>query len=180
MLALTVEFFRITTSPCTQDNSGNPISPNPKSFPYPSSPNCSLTCNVNDGPFSPIRKGSANNIYVIPAPDRFTFGTATLLAAGCCIPAILSLIYMWNKILEINWKAHFGGANEVEPASNQGTEGPTANELTRLDTYIKKFLKVVEIPVHAAAVLLILVLGEWNFFSYQVNYQTEPIQSIGK
>jgi hypothetical protein len=53
---------------------------------------------------------------------------------------------MWNKSLEINWKAHFGGANEVEPAPNQGAEGPTANELRRLDTYIKKFLKVVEIP----------------------------------
>jgi hypothetical protein len=46
--------------------------------------------------------GSANNIYVIPAPQIITFGTATLLAAACCIPAILNLISTWDKILQVS------------------------------------------------------------------------------
>jgi hypothetical protein len=51
-----------------------------------------------------MRQRAQNNIYVVPAPEKLTFGTATLLAAACCIPAILSLVSMWNKILEINCK----------------------------------------------------------------------------
>lgn len=32
-----------------------------------------------------MRSGSVNNIYVIPAPRKLSFGTVTILAAGCCV-----------------------------------------------------------------------------------------------
>lgn len=42
------------------------------------------------------------------------------------------------------------------------------------------FLNAVEVPLFSAAVLAILIIGERNFFSHQVDYQTEPIASIGE
>lgn len=128
-----------------------------------------------------MRGGSANNIYVIPAPDKLTFGTATLLAAACCIPAVLSLISMWNKILEINWKSRFGDRNRDELHEQiEGTNGATIENMTRVNNLVRLFLKAVEVPVFGAIVLLLIIFGERNFFSSQVNYQTEPIASIGK
>ena len=129
-----------------------------------------------------MRGGSANNIYVIPAPDKLTFGTATLLAAACCIPAILSLISMWNKILEINWKARFGHGDEDERVDEpiEGTNSATIGKMREVNALVRLFLSAVEIPVFGAAVLAILIIGERNFFSLQVKYQTEPIASIGR
>ena len=180
LLSLTVEFFRIKTSDCTHDNSGKPISPDTGEFPYGAT--CGLTCSVGQGPKSPMRDGSANNIYVIPAPDKLTFGMATLLAAACCIPAILSLISMWNKILEINWHTRRGDGDEDERINEpiEGTNGATIETMRRINALIRSFLSVVEIPIFGAAVLAILIIGERNFFSFPVRYQTEPIASIGK
>jgi hypothetical protein len=129
-----------------------------------------------------MRGGSVNNIYVIPAPDKLTFGTATLLAAACCIPAILSLVSMWNKILEINWKSRFGNGDEDERIDKpiEGTNGATIKRMSGVNTLIRMFLSAVEVPVFGAAVLAILIMGERNLFSHQVMYQTEPIASIGK
>lgn len=49
-----------------------------------------------------------------------------------------------------------------------------------VNSLIRRFLSVVEVPVFGAAVLAILIIGEMNFFTKQVRYQTEPIASIGK
>ncbi|KAI5203296.1 hypothetical protein E4T38_05200 [Aureobasidium subglaciale] len=133
--------------------------------------NCTLVCTAELGPFSPMRKEAANNIYVIPAPTRLTFGTVTLLCAACCIPAILSLISMWNKILEINWKSRSGAVAEKDPEERKVRD---------INALIKRFLNVIEAPLFGLAVVVILILGEINLFSHQVNYQTEPIQSIGQ
>jgi hypothetical protein len=129
-----------------------------------------------------MRRDAANNIYVIPAPDRLTFGMATLLAAACCVPAILSLIFMWTKILEINWKTRFGNREEDDGVDEPiaGTNGATIGKMDSVNNMVRLFLSVVEIPVFSGAVLAILALGERNFFSYQVRYQTEPIQSVGR
>lgn len=180
LLSLTVEFIRIKTSHCTHDNDGNPITPTVAQFNYTLT--CGLTCSVDQGPFSPIRGGSANNIYVIPAPDKLTFDTATLLAAGCCIPAILSLISMWNKILEINWKSRFGKKDQDQLVNEliEGTNGATIRKMNGVNDRIRRLLSGLEIPLFSAAVLAILILGERNFWSHQVLYQTEPIASIGK
>ncbi|ODH45499.1 hypothetical protein GX48_08423, partial [Paracoccidioides brasiliensis] len=178
LLSLAVEFFRIQPRSCPFDEFGRPIPSNPRKFPYGT--RCGLTCSEEKGPFSPMRGGSASNIYVIPAPDRITFGTATLMAAACCIPAVLSLISMWSKILEANRKKRFGGENEQVDMPIEGTNGATIKRMNSVNSLIRLFLSVVEIPVFGAAVLGILILGEMNFFSPQVVYQTEPVASIGQ
>jgi hypothetical protein len=179
LLSLTVEFFRLKSSDCMDDN-GNPISTSASEFDFGIS--CGLTCDTVNGPFSPMRGGSANNIYVIPAPERLTFGTATLFSAACCIPAILSLVSMWNKILEVNWKTRFGDPDEEERRNEtiSGTNGATVEKMKGVNAMIRSFLSAVEVPVFGAAILAILIIGERNFFSDQVNYQTEPWASIGK
>jgi hypothetical protein len=179
-LSLTVEFYRISTSDCTQDDSGNPI-PDETEFPYSKGTTCGLVCSIEDGPFSPMRTESASNIYVIPAPDKLTSGTATLLAAACCIPAILFLVSMWNTILENNWKSRFGaGRDEGIDEPIEGTNDATIRKMRGVNKRIKSFLGVVEALVFGGAVIAILVIGENNFWSPQVRYQTEPIASIGR
>lgn len=128
-----------------------------------------------------MRGGSQDNIYLIPTPDKLTFGTATLLASACCIPAILYLVFMWFKILEINWKIRWG--HKEEDSLNEvieGTNGATVGTMKGINSLVSQFLSAVEVPLFAAAVLLIVVFGERNFFSRQVQYQSEPIQSIGQ
>lgn len=178
LLSLTVEFFRIQTSNCTHD--GKPLATNIGQFPY--GVTCGLVCSPDEGPFSPMRREAANNIYVIPAPDKLTFGAGTLLAAACCIPAILSLISMWNKILEINWKSRWGNVHASEHLNDpiEGTNGATLGGMNAVNAWVRDHLSAVESPIYGAAVLAILIVGERNFFSSQVRYQTEPIASVGR
>jgi len=180
LLSLTVEFFRIKSTDCTHADDGTPMSSHASDFPYGNS--CGLICDVDRGPFSPMRGGSANNIYVIPAPERLTFGTATLFSAACCVPAILSLVSMWNKILEVNWKARFGEPEEEEQRNEtiSGTNGATIEKMKGVNAIIRSFLSAVEVPVFGAAILAILIIGERNFFSAQVVYQTEPWANVGR
>ncbi|KAG2021441.1 hypothetical protein GB937_004778 [Aspergillus fischeri] len=179
LLSLTIEFYRIDLHPCTVN--GRPIFKNSDEFRYGTTM-CDLTCSVEAGPFSPMRQGSANDIYVIPAPEKLTFGAATLLAAACCIPAILSLASMWNKILEINWTRRFGNPdrNKKQDEVIEGTNGATLGTMNKVNEMIRSFLSVVEVPIFGAAVLVIILIGEMNFFSSQVQYQTEQIKSIGQ
>ncbi|KAK5724925.1 hypothetical protein LTR17_013414 [Elasticomyces elasticus] len=169
LLSLTIEFYRINTTPCSHDSSGIPISTKPGRFPYGNA-TCGLTCNTESGPFSPIRGGSGNNIYVIPAPDTLTFNAATLLAAACCVPAVLLLVMMWMQILEQIWRKANDNGDGME--SVRRTKGSTK--------VLKLFRKYCEVPLWAAAVLGILITGERNFFSSQVRYQTEPMASVGQ
>lgn len=169
LLSLAVEFFRTKSQIC-KSSSGGLISL--VDFNYGTT-NCSLVCTEELGPFSPMRTDAANNIYVIPAPTLLTFGTATLLCAACCIPAILTLISMWNKILEINWKSRF--TVDTEKKSD-----PEEKKVKAINSLIKRFLNVIEAPLFGLAVVVILILGEINLFSRQVRYQTEPIASIGQ
>ncbi|GFF28719.1 hypothetical protein IFM58399_02067 [Aspergillus lentulus] len=179
LLSLTIEFYRIKPHPCTVN--GRPIFKNSDEFHYGTTM-CNLTCSVVAGPFSPMRQGSANDIYVIPVPEKLTFGAATLLAAACCIPAILSLASMWNKILEINWTRRFGNPdrNKKQDEVIEGTNGATLGTMNKVNEMIRSFLSVVEVPIFGAAVLVIILIGEMNFFSDQVRYQTERIESIGQ
>ena len=157
--------------------------------------------------------GSANNIYVIPAPDKLTFNAGTLLSAACCIPAILLLIINWNKIRETNLKEKLfrdkldrdaGAPKRAEPgdthnqvtgtvceageASEQGartgegaeqTDECTCNDIEAEHRGNRRTRNLVTTPIFGAAILSILAVGEWNFFSPQVQYQTEPMASIG-
>ncbi|KAF3055128.1 hypothetical protein GL218_07528 [Daldinia childiae] len=178
LLSLTVEFFRITTSPCTHDESGHPIPIHDhKDFPYENA-FCNLTCSIEKGPWSPLRQGATNEIYVIPAPSRLAFNAVTLLAAACCIPAVLSLVSMWNKILEINWKSRFGPAKGDQLI--EGTNGATVETMSKVNHVVRLFLSTLEVPLFSAAVIAIIIFGELNFFSPEVSYQTEPMGSIGQ
>ena len=173
---MTVEFFRLKTSDCTHDDSGNPISPNAGDFPYGTS--CNITCSVEEGPFSPLRGGSANNIYVIPVPDRLTFGMASLLAAACCIPAIIWLVSMVKKILVINWKICVSSRDPSDYI--EGTNGATDEKMEKINGLINLFLRAVEVPVLSAIAFAILIIGERNFSSVPVRYQIEPMTTIGR
>ncbi|KAI1483357.1 hypothetical protein F4774DRAFT_160074 [Daldinia eschscholtzii] len=178
LLSLTVEFFRTTTSPCTHDESGNPLPLGDYSkFPYDNA-SCNLTCSIEKGPWSPLRKDATDEIYVIPAPNRLAFDAVTLLAAACCIPAVLSLVSMWSKILEINWKSRFGPAKADELI--EGTNGATVERMSKVNSVVRLFLSTLEVPLFSAAVIAIIIFGEMNFFSPQVEYQTEPMNSIGQ
>lgn len=187
LLSLTVEFYRTNSVPCSSDPFGNPlVNSRPGDFPYGNeSFTCGYQCSIGPGnPWSPMRAwdSSQNNIYIIPAPFVLTFGTATLLAAACCLPAILSLVTMWNHIAEFNWRQRFfAKEQEKDEEIIEGTNGATTGQMKYLNQNIKKYLKIaVELPVFGAAVLAILVIGEKNFWSKPVNYMTEPIASVGE
>jgi hypothetical protein len=79
---------------------------------------------------------------------------------------------MWNKIRWINWNAVFGAKDIEKEALIEGTDGATVA--------IKKFPIIPEVLVFGAAVLFVLILGEMNFFSIQVSWQTESMSAIGK
>ncbi|KAI0172675.1 hypothetical protein GGR52DRAFT_417172 [Hypoxylon sp. FL1284] len=177
LLSLTVEFFRINTLDCHYGPPSFPAKPGDKDFEHLADV-CGIPCSIDDGPHSPLRQGSANEIAIIPAPSRLTFDAAILIAAACCIPALLSLVSMWNKILEINWKARFGQEDKDEPI--EGTNGATVKGMGRVNSRIKLFLSTLEIPLFGTAVLAILIVGELNLFSPEVIYQTEPMTSIGQ
>ncbi|KAI0477261.1 hypothetical protein GGR56DRAFT_398945 [Xylariaceae sp. FL0804] len=187
LLSLTVEFYRSGPSDCLVDNEFNLRKPNISYL----GDQCNPSCVVGPGgPYSPLRQGSANNIYVIPIPRRLTFDAGTLLAAACCIPAILSLIFTWNRILQINWKQRpscsymtgYGRQDDKERLNQPivGTNGATEGKMINVNDRIKGFIYRLVAPVFGGAILGILVTGERNFFSPQVNYQTEPMTSVGQ
>ncbi|CAM1500535.1 Fc.00g096970.m01.CDS01 [Cosmosporella sp. VM-42] len=183
LICMAVEFYQIDTVDCLYSNSGDPVSSNAAEFPYMEGNNCGLVCSVENGPRSPMRGGSADNIYVIPAPETLTFGTSTLLASACCVHAILCLVSMWDKVLEINWKKRFGRQEEQTHGSNEiisGTNGATKGIMKNVNDTIGFFLKILAIPLFGGAGLAILIVGEINFFSRQVYYQTEPMANVGQ
>ncbi|KAJ5242738.1 uncharacterized protein N7469_001065 [Penicillium citrinum] len=181
LLSLTVEFIRIEPIDCPLDDPASSQWAQNRTFSYNSK--CGMVCG-EDGPYSPLRQGAADNIYVIPVPQELTFNTATLIAAACCVPAILSLVSTWIKILEINWERLSSGnaasAEKSEEEPIQGTNGATPKQMKGITSRIRGWLTLIETPVFVAAVLAILIKGEMNFFSKPVMYQTEPISSIGQ
>ncbi|KPM40519.1 hypothetical protein AK830_g6074 [Neonectria ditissima] len=182
LLCLAVEFYRIHTVDCPSTRSGDPMPLDLSEFPWGINDTCGMRCSTDKGPFSPMRGGAADNVYVIPAPDKLTFGTATLLAAACCVHAILCLISMWDKIVEINWKQRHrnGGEDDQSNTVIDGTNGATPAMMKGINGRIQYFLRVIAIPIFGGAGLAILIIGEMNFFSRQVRYQTEPIASVGQ
>lgn len=182
-MSLAVEFYRSNTHPC--QTGGSSRVPSLEDFPYGYEDICGLVCSEQNGPFSSLRQGATSEIYVVPKPATLPFGMAMFLAAAECVPAILSLISMWNKILEINWKTRRGrGALEKEKSEDQniipGTNGATFKGMKDVNQAIRSLLSAVEVPVFGGAWLAVLIIGEINFWSPQVQYHTEPISNIGK
>lgn len=133
-----------------------------------------------------MRQGSANNIYVIPVPRVLTFGTATLLAAGCCVHTIVWMASMTDKVFEnhrgLAARLRLGSGIDDTPADEpiSGTNGATKGTMKGVNNKIRYFLSVVAIPVFGGAGLAIIIVGEINFFSGPVSYQVEPLASIGE
>jgi hypothetical protein len=129
-----------------------------------------------------MRKGSSSDIYVIPAPSRLTFGTATLLAAACCVHTIVWMASMAELVFEDNWKSPFGIKVDDSQADEQipGTNGATKKTMRDVNAMIRFFLSVVAVPIFGGAGLAILIIGEINFFSGPVSYQVESLASIGE
>ncbi|XEU96074.1 hypothetical protein FSHL1_001359 [Fusarium sambucinum] len=178
LLSMTIEFYRIETHDCTKDASGNHVSNIASDFNYIDGNNCGLICSTQNGPTSPMRGGSADNIYVVPAPHTLTFSAATLLAAACCVHAVLCLVSMWDRVLEINWRRRFGRQQEENDANEE--EDANKGVMKTVNDTIGFFLRILAVPVFGGAGLAILIVGEINFFSPQVDYQTEPMANIGQ
>ncbi|OHW93473.1 transferase family III-like protein [Colletotrichum incanum] len=174
LLSLAVEFYRANSTPCFFDDAGNSISQNPARFPYGNAI-CGLMCSQQNGPSSLLRTKAASEIFVVPIPTKLPLGNSMFLAAAECVPAILSLVSMWVKI-KTNPDAEKGRDNERIPGAN----GATFGNMKSVNASIRGFLNAVEIPVFAGAVVAILVIGEINFFSPQMDYHTEPMGSIGQ
>ncbi|KAK4034176.1 hypothetical protein C8A01DRAFT_49373 [Parachaetomium inaequale] len=176
LLALTVEFFRSNSKPCTDDGFGRPLYRG-SDFPYDET-TCGLICAVGNGPYSPMRDGSADNIYVVPAPYILNFGAATLIAAASCVPGILSMVSIWNKIAKTNWRKQFGAPDVDEVI--EGTNGATVKGMKSVNNVIRRLIGFVEVPVFGGGVLAVIVAGELNFWSKPLYFQTEPIANIGQ
>ncbi|KAJ4347998.1 uncharacterized protein N0V89_009370 [Didymosphaeria variabile] len=181
LLSLAVEFYRVTPIECP-----TPV-PGGKHFPY-GNETCGLICSEDDptgrSPYSPLRAGPAANIGVIPIPTVLTFNTGMLVATACCVPAVVSLMFTWDKILALHWKRRFGHHEQTERNRSiepiEGTNGATEAHMDGINGAIRRVLKVIEIPLFSAAILAILITGEINFFSHQVRWETEPIASVGQ
>ncbi|SPQ23353.1 8f51fb86-6afc-4726-999c-8081591eaeb9 [Thermothielavioides terrestris] len=176
LVSLTVEFFRTDSRPCTDDGSGQPLYRGAE-FPYGKA-TCGMICSPDAGPFSPMRTGASDNINVVPAPTILNFGAATLIAAACCVPGILSMVSMWDKILRTNWAKQFGHGDTDELIS--GTNGATEKGMKTVNDVIRRLLGLVEIPVFGGAVLALIVTGELNFWSKAMKYDTDPLGNISQ
>jgi hypothetical protein len=92
---------------------------------------------------------------------------------------------MWNEILKLTFKRLFSMEEErkwkYEPLSaHDPLVDPHVAIMERLKIYVKIFLATTEIPLFSGAIFLILFIGERNFFSPQVSFQTQSISSPGK
>lgn len=115
-----------------------------------------------------------------------TLRTAILVSLGCCIPAAISLIAMWQKLLHANAKKlgwpGLAPANSMrEKASRRARNSstPTEPDITRVEAFIVHFLRVVEYLVFAFLFLAVVVLGEVNFSSHEMLIGVEPMAAVG-
>lgn len=88
---------------------------------------------------------------------------------------------MWTKMLNIRLANRFRVTDPEEGGESlTKTNTVTTISMKPINMVVQEFLRLVEVPIYGGAVLAILVIGEWNFFSEPVRYQTEPLASIGE
>lgn len=178
LLALAIEFYRVHPIVCPDNIPGG------HRFPF-GKVDCGMPkCNEQDT-YSPLRAGPAANIGVIQTPTFLTVNTGMLLATACCVPAVVSLMFTWDKILALHWKRRFGPREQNEGNRNDepiidGTNGATEEHMNSINGAIRRVLSLIEVPLFGGAVVTILIVGEINFFSPQLQWQTEPIASVGQ
>lgn len=151
LLSLIVELFRVETFPCTHDDLGRPISNDPDRFPYGNA-TCGLVCNQDQGPFSPIRGGSADNIYLVPAPTRLSPHAGILVAAACCVPGILLAAALGFTLFKNSWATRWGKSALNMRASVAFCEpGDPVTTLTDLRSQLGRSAKLGIIRITAKA-----------------------------
>jgi hypothetical protein len=82
---------------------------------------------------------------------------------------------MWIKILKENWTAAFAIGDDEQDEYQGTTATPT-----KIEECVQGFLKWQESIWIGAVVFCIAVLGELNFSSAQVYWQSEPFSAVGK
>jgi hypothetical protein len=193
LLSLIVAFYRASPEPCldSQDNNVTVSNFTNVTSSQASQVICTPQCNYT----TVIRTDPSNPSQWVLAPNRgMTINTATLLCAACCIPAILSLISVWQKVMHISWIKRWtrrpntpdtvgGGTNEKPP------EGLTLEELHErtirdderwMDKKIRLVLGLVERIVFTVCILAIVILGEINLWSPQMRAGVEHINGVGE
>jgi hypothetical protein len=116
---------------------------------------------------------------VIPAPDKLTFDISNISAAACCIPATLLLVFIGGNTLKLDWRRRCSHVNDTQEMGKvvEGSNSALVEEMKRVKIVIGMCFNAIEIPVSCAAVIIIALCGERNFFTPQVKYRTEPIIS---
>ncbi|KAL6699769.1 hypothetical protein J3F84DRAFT_345087 [Trichoderma pleuroticola] len=145
LVCLAIEFLRAQMFPCHDDGQGNPISSNPKGFPYGENTTC----------------------------ETLTFGAAILVAAGCCIHTIIWMVIMTERF-------NIGAKSNETNKPISGTNGATKGTMNDVNLMVHLFLSAAAVPLSRCAAVAIIIVGEINFFSNPVNYQAEPLASIGQ
>lgn len=116
-----------------------------------------------------------------------TFSVGILIAAGCCLHTILCLGLMWTKILEKNWRRFWGrrtlglnqGREDDVHIPIPGTNNVTQAIMQSINSRIGGFLSAVATLVFGGGGIALLIVGEINFFSKPLQYQTDPMASVG-
>ncbi|KAI0134081.1 hypothetical protein BJ170DRAFT_716416 [Xylariales sp. AK1849] len=153
LISMIVELLRTNASDCVHDDYSNGAPPRGSDFSYGDT--CGLVFSVEDGPYSLLRGGSSNNIYVIPAPDKLKFGTAVLLAAACSILTTITLISTVGRIFKVYLSKY---CDQEEESVGEKPKATTSQ--ARVSTADQEEFGT-----------------PWN---PQVSYQTEPMASFGQ
>ncbi|KAH8668415.1 hypothetical protein BX600DRAFT_548767 [Xylariales sp. PMI_506] len=180
LLSLTIEFYRSEPADCRLDNHGNSISPDWGSFPYGEA-SCSLPCPPDNELVYTLRLSSADRTHIVPAPQMLPFHLVALLAAACCIPAVLSLVYSGTQIFHARQQGVFGHVRSFMNDMDKRINLPSLYGSSPYRNYtIRIFIDLIEVYLAGIFTFIILILGEMNLWSPQVKFDTEPLSSVGQ
>lgn len=190
LLCLIVEFIRSKSILCLQDSNQSSAA-GISNYPTIGMTSCDLQCNGSDA-HSILRKGRANEVNLVSAPKPLTFGTATLLSSACGIVIAVALASTCIKALEIDWSQRWSqryreedevSTNESILELNQIGTGGLQDEInlkttTKRDKTLRMFWAVLKVSVSTGCILVIIILGEVNFFSAQMRFRTEAMTTF--
>jgi hypothetical protein len=139
---------------------------------------CPQFCTANTVS-SPIRPSVDGDPQFILSPGRgMTIKTAILVSLACCIPTLISLATTWNKILAEN-AIKLGFMNQETDAGSAHSRAREAFR-QRVANFFKAGLHLAELTVFVVFSVLVVILGEINFWSPQMRSGVEPMQAVGK
>lgn len=199
LLSLAVGFARVDRFPCLNEDSSNYTQP----FTSGADAHCHQHCH---GRTTGIRLDPQNpSQYVLDMHRGITINTALGLSVGLCIPAILSLVTIWFKLMReklaasveaigkffSSWNdgASSVGEDNMQAASSdqiQRREHDMSEDQMRgdqekkMDAVIRIGLGLVERVVFTSLIIAIVVLGERNFWSAEMRAGVEPMSSVGE